>query len=109
MAILLGILVCMFTIPAWRPVFRRSELPGRLLAMLIALTAGAVLQLVFLFCVSYEFLTLDYSIRFASAGVPFAAIAFVLALTDVSSPVARGGIVSAVLEIVMWGFFATLH
>ena len=110
MGILLSALVCVFAIPAWRPAIKHGPLSARHRASVVVVTFAAALQLLFVVLVSYEILTLNYSLRFAAAGVPGCILATVLAITDdVKSPVSIGVIVSSLLGLVMWLFLVTLH
>ena len=110
MGILLSALVCAFAIPAWRPSIKHGLLSARHRASVIVFTFAAALQLLFVVLVSIRILTLEYSLRFAAAGVPCCVLATVLAITDdVKSPVSIGVIVSSLLGLAMWLFLITLH
>jgi hypothetical protein len=73
-------------------------------------TFAAAVLLLFVVFVSAGFLTLDYSLRFAAAGVPGCILATVLAVTGgIKSPVSIGVIVSSLLDLMIWLFLITLH
>jgi hypothetical protein len=110
MGILLCALVCAFAIPAWIPAIKHGPLSARHRASVIVFTFAAAVQLLFVVLVSIGILTLDYSLRFATAGVPCCVLATVLAVTDdVKSPVSIGVMVSSLLGLAMWLLLITLH
>jgi len=77
---------------------------------LIAITIGTAVQLLFVVLVGDGTLTLDYSGRFAAAGVPCCLLAAILAKVDDSKSLVRTGVfTSVVLGLAMWLFLITLH
>ena len=118
MALLLIVLVCLFSIPAWIPGMKRSRRSARVACGLIAVSVAALLQLVFLIGLAAHVWDLALSTSFALAALPCCGAAFIVALVDVwprgvtnqgRLSTAVGVLVSSVLNFLMWAFLTTVH
>ena len=98
-----------FTFLAWLPIVQRRGLSPPLWRALIALTFSSLLQMAFIICVGTLF-TLDYSLRFATVGLPCCVMSLVLARTDAAKAKAyRQIVLGASWGIAIWIVFITLH
>jgi hypothetical protein len=108
--ILLSALILVFAIPAWVPIVWNRQRWPKLRRPLIATTLSALVQLAFVNCVQTGLFTLDYSLRFAAAGIPCSILALVLGSKSNASSRARGTvIVSSSLPLLVRLFLITVH
>jgi hypothetical protein len=108
-AALLGVCVLLFTISAWRPILMRPRPAGALKPVLF-LTISSLLQTAFIALVWRQILTLDYSLKFATVGIPCCALAVILARRGKQqNDQPRGATVEASIGLAMWMFLITAH
>ncbi len=110
MAVVLGICVLLFTLPAWSPIFFRRPISTASLKPILSLTISSSLQIAFIALVEKRILTLKHSLEFAVLGGAFCVLALVLASAgrQPNNPL-RGAIIGASLGLVMWMLLITLH
>lgn len=107
--LLLSALVVAFAIPAWTPVVWRTSLWPKLWKPLSLVTLSLIGELVFVNSITFGPLTLDYSLRFAAAGMPLSILAIILVLKRSVGRAAVGVVISSVLCLTMWFFLITVH
>jgi len=104
------LLVILSSTPAWYSLIKNGQLPRSCRFSVLFLTLSSLLQLAFIACVGARLITLDYSLRFAAAGIPCAVIAIGFALSKeqkVAAP--RGILVGPTLGLVIWLVLVMLH
>lgn len=106
--LLFSVLIIASAIPAFA-VWSSSNQPKVQRWQPVSLVIGSfLLQLAFVNLITFGPLTLDYSIRFAAAGIPLSLAALILARRrNLSSTTALT--VGCVLSLIMWFLFITLH
>ena len=110
LTIIFVIFILAFTIRAWLPIISNRQLSLKYWIAILALTFSSLLQIVFNVCVGTGRLPLDYSLRFAAVGSPCCLIALVLASIDSKKvDTSKGVVVGAILGLLMWYVFITLH
>ena len=108
--IVFSALTLVSVIPAWVPIVWNRQLWPKLRGPVIAVTLSALVQLVFVYCVTIGLFTLDYSLRFAAVGIPCGVLGLVLGSKGSVSRGARIAVVlSSSLILAMWLLQITLH
>jgi hypothetical protein len=110
MATILGAFIIGIALSSWFPVISQRKMLRTCLVPILLSTLSCVLQLLFVVCVAKFLLTLDYSLWFASFGVP-CCIGVLLLLRRSRRPgeTPKAIVVSASLGLVMWAMLVTLH
>ena len=96
-------------IPAWVQIVIRTNNRQRLL-LPVALVTGSVLTAVlFENLITFGSLTLDYSLRFAAAGIPMSVLGMILARKRYIGSQALGVQISLGASLFVWWLLITLH
>jgi hypothetical protein len=108
MAQLLLLLIAASLIPASIPLFHAGPLSDRYWKAVSAALLSASLQAVFVIAVARNALTLGYSIRFASVGIPACILAIFLAKRGYGDW-RSGATLSPSIGLIIWAVLVTLH
>ncbi len=88
--------------------FRHGQLSGQFWKAIGAIILSACLQTIFVILVGRIVLTLDYSLRFAIAGIPACILAIFFA-KRLHRDLRAGATISASIALVIWVVLITLH
>jgi hypothetical protein len=102
------LLILASLVPVCIALFHRGQLSGRFWKTIGAIVFSACLQIVFVFLVDRNLLTLDYSFRFALAGSPACILAIIFA-TRTHGKWRAGATISSSIGLVIWAILIALH
>ena len=91
------------------PIIWDRKLWSRFRVAAIAITLSGLVQIAFVNGLYRGLFLLDYSLRFAAAGIPCSVLGLSFALRGAAGWTSRLVIVGCSLNLLMWLFFITLH